>query len=243
LHCAYSPLIGLPFIQEVVMLSPFHVPRSLAAAVLLGLGAAGTTRAEAQRPFDPLTPAERQEAIRLATGDGRVRQLAGNRGFDVALVELLPAKPADTGQPVDPMRLRMGPRQAEVLISVYDGEFTGIRAVVDLQRRAVAQVAAVERGGALLAAGGSQAVASVPFSPREVEIARSAVAANAGVRSFAATPTSFTLEYLPISTPDPEFCPSGRCLEVLFRRGDSYLTSTAVVDIPSRAVRVRRGPQ
>lgn len=196
---------------------------------------AGAGRANAQRPLDPLTPEERQEAIRLATADGRVRQLAGPREFDVASVELLPVKPAATDV-VDPMRLPPTPRQAEVLISVYQGEHTGIRVVVDLQRRALVTAARVERAPAV--AGGRPVGVTVPFAPAEVALARAAAEASPGVRGFAGA--NYEVDYLPITAPDPDLCPSGRCLEVLFRRGDAYLTTTAVVEISTRTVRLRR---
>jgi len=205
---------------------------------VLALLCAGTAAAQ-PRPHDPLTPGEREEAARLARADARVRQIAGGRGSDVALVELLPTKP-EGGAPADPMRMPRGPRRAEVLISVFEGTPTGVRVVVDLTRHAVADVARLEPRGAAVE-GGPPAGVTVPFAPREVDIARTTVAADAGVRAFAGAQAGYTLEYLPITTPDPELCPSGRCLEVLFRRGRTYLTTTAVVEIPTRAVRIRRG--
>jgi hypothetical protein len=192
----------------------------LIALGLAAVGGAGTAGAQGPRPYDPLTPAEREVAVRLAKADTRVLQIAGGRAFDVAYAELLVPK------------LAGAPRQAEVLISVFEAGFTGIRAVVDLNRLAVVQVALVERG------------VIVPFSPREVELARTVALRSTSVRALAgAAQSGYAIDYLPITSPEPELCPSGRCLELLFRHGNSYSTSTAVVEIPTQAVHIRRGPR
>jgi hypothetical protein len=115
---------------------------------------------------------------------------------------------------------------------VFERRVTGIRAVVDLSRQAVVEVAPVQRG------------VSVPFSPQEVELARTLALRSTSVRALAgAAQSGYAIDYLPMTTPEPELCPSGRCLELLFRHGNSYSTSTAVVEIPTQAVRIRRGQQ
>jgi hypothetical protein len=82
----------------------------------------------------------------------------------------------------------------------------------------------------------------VPVSPREAELARRLVFARPELRTFSDGPLEeVTVEYLPITSIDRELCPSGRCVELLFRRGDSFATTTAVVDIPTQTVRFRRG--
>jgi hypothetical protein len=162
-------------------------------------------------------------AVRLVRTDARVMQIAAGRAFDVAYAELIVPK------------LSGAPRQAEVLVSVFERRVSGIRAVVDLNRQAVVEVAPVQRG------------VSVPFSPREVELARTVALRSASVRALAgpvqSAQSGYAIDYLPVSAPDPALCPSGRCLELLFRRGNSYSTSTAVVEIPTQAVRIRRGQQ
>jgi hypothetical protein len=209
-------------------------------SLALGTIPANAAAQQAPRPFDPLTEAERQEAVRLATADPQVHRIAGERAYDVAYAELLPSKPPAAEAAADPMRLPDMPRRAEVLLSIYQGEFTGVRVVVDLQRHAVAQVTQIPARAAGLVAG-QPAPATVPFSPREVELARGLAQGDARVRAFTAgAGAEYTLEYLPITSPEPGICPSGRCLEVLFRRGNAYLTTTAVVDVPSQTVRLRR---
>lgn len=191
------------------------------------------------RPLDPLTAAERETAARLALADQRVRRFAGDRAHDVALVELLVRKPDQQVDDAD----RPPPlgRRAEVLISVFETRFTGIRAVVDLERRVVEDVS--ELPSAPRPAGDSlRGGPAVPISPREVELARRLVFARPELRTFIDSPLEeIAVEYLPISWIDRELCPSGRCVELLFRRGDSFATTTAVVDIPTQTVRFRRG--
>ena len=190
------------------------------------------------RPLDPLTEQERAAAVAAVNADARVRELTGGRQSDVAYVELLPLK-RDDGEdtPV---------RAAEVLISVYEGESVGIRAVVDLSRRAVREVARVAGDGPALAAGARGA--QVPISPGEVELARGLVLRDArfrqmlGIAPEQMSAQQVTTDVLPITTAE-ELCPSGRCVELLFRRGRGYLTTTAVVDIRTRTIRYRRGPQ
>lgn len=193
----------------------------------------------APRPLDPLSDAERQTATRIILADQRVRRLAGERALDVAFVELLVRKPDQLVDDAD----RPPPlgRRAEVLISIFETRFTGLRAVVDLERQVVEEVSELPAAPGLVGdslRGGP----SVPISPREAELARRLVFARAELRTFIETPLEeITVEYLPISWIDRELCPSGRCVELLFRRGDSFATSTAVVDIPTQSVRFRRG--
>jgi hypothetical protein len=182
------------------------------------------------RPLDPLTQAECARAIRAVFADARTRELVTGRQFDVAYAELLPGK----GRGETPVR------QAEVVVSVYDGQPTGVRAVVDLARGTVVDVGRVAstRAQALAAPGRPDIT---PISPAEVALARGLAMRDAAFRTrVGAAPEEVTVEVLPVTEVD-ETCPSGRCVELLFRRGREYSTTTAVVDISSRAVRYRGG--
>lgn len=226
---------------------PFRSCWSLAApalvAVLLSAAAAPSAHAQPDpsetcrnrspqtrvRPLDPLTQAECAQAIRAVMADARTREIVTGRQFDVAYAELLPAKGRGDDTPV---------RQAEVVVSVYDGQPTGVRAVVDLARGQVVEVARVAgtRAEAQVARGRGDVV---PISPAEVALARGLALRDAAFRTrVGVAPDEVTVEVLPVTEVD-ETCPSGRCVELLFRRGQEYSTTTAVVDIPSRAVRYR----
>lgn len=200
------------------------------------------TPAEQQTPrlLDPLTQAERDLAVRLVTADQRVRRFAGRRRTEPAYVELLVQKPREAGE-------RPG-RRAEVLLTAIGGEPGGLRAIVNLSAGTVVEVApAGADRPAFMQPGGSQQM--VPISAREVEFARGLVLRDAGFRQMLSAsreglrpdeirPEEITTEVLPIITPE-EFCPSGRCVEILFRRGRGYLTTRAVVELSTGTVRYR----
>jgi hypothetical protein len=181
------------------------------------------------RPLDPLTQAECIRAVRAVVADARTREVVTGRQFDVAYVEVLSGKGRD-GQPV---------RQAEVMVSVFDGQPTGVRAVVDLARGTVTEVSRAAATRAQVTAAGPGRAELVPISPAEVALARGLATRDAAFRSrIGMAAEEVTVEVLPVTEPD-ETCPSGRCVELLFRRGREYSTTTAVVDVSSRAVRYR----
>lgn len=211
------------------------------ALLLLLLAPHGVAAQDRTLPLDPLTDRERQTAISLATGDERVRRIAAGREFDVGYAELLVVKAGGEGRDT-PERPAVAGRFAEVLIAVFQERFQGIRAVVDLGRGAVTEV--TTRGGRPLARG--EPGFTVPFTPRERALGRELALANADIRRIAEAALQggeLEVEGLPITQVIPGVCPSGRCMEMIFRRGDTYLTSTVIVDIPSRVSRFRRGPQ
>lgn len=181
-------------------------------------------------PRDPLTQAECVQAVRAVLAEARTRELVTGRQSDVAYVELLPGKSDGDA------------RQAEVLVSVFDGEPTGLRAVVDLASGRVTDVQRVAATRAQAAQDRPGGV--VPISPAEVALARGAAMRDPAFRTrVGMAPEEVTVEALPVTEVD-EACPSGRCVELLFRRGREYSTTTVVVEVSSRAVRFRgRGRQ
>ncbi len=229
------------------MPDPIRRWRSLTAPVLMALvqAAFAAPRAHAQpdaaatcrgrpaatqvRPLDPLTQAECLRAIRAVVADARTREVVSGRQFDVAYVEVLPGKGRD-GEPV---------RQVEVVLSVFDGQPTGVRAVMDPARGTVTNVSRAAATRAQLAPAGPGRSDLVPISPAEVALARGLATRDAAFRArVGMAAEEVTVEVLPVTEPD-ETCPSGRCVELLFRRGRVYSTTTAVVDVSTRAVRYR----
>jgi len=95
---------------------------------------AATTRL---RPLDPLTPAERNDAERIARADGRVRDLLGSGRSRLIYVEFLSVK-SESGAPPTV-------RHAEVVFYRYD-EDTGVRAVVNLTTKAVTDAGRLDSG-------------------------------------------------------------------------------------------------
>lgn len=217
-----------PPVLMALALAAFVAPGALAqpdpAATCRGRSAATQVR-----PLDPLTQAECVRAIRAVIADARTREVVTGRQFDVAYVEVLPGKGRD-GEPV---------RQVEVVVSVFDGQPTGVRAVVDLARGTVTEVSRAAATRAQLAPAGPGRSDLVPISAAEVALARGLATRDAAFRSrVGMAAEEVTVEVLPVTEPD-ETCPSGRCVELLFRRGNEYSTTTAVVDVSTRAVRYR----
>lgn len=221
--------VAVPALAALV-LAAFAAPPAYAQPDPSAAACRNRTAQTQVRPLDPLTQAECVRAIRAVVADARTREVVTGRQFDVAYAELLSGK----GREGDPVR------QAEVVVSVYDGQPTGLRAVVDLTTGRVVEVsrAATSRTQALAAQGRAEVV---PISPAEVALARGLATRDAAFRSrVGLAPEDVVVEVLPVTEVD-EACPSGRCVELLFRRGREYSTTTAVVDISSRAVRYRGG--
>ncbi len=220
-----------PLLMILVLLTS-AVPRAQAqpdaAATCRGRSAATQVR-----PLDPLTQAECVRAIRAVIADARTREVVTGRQFDVAYVEVLPGK-GRNGEPV---------RRVEVLLSVFDGQPTGVRAVVDPALGTVTDVSRAPSTRAQMASEGPRRSDLVPISPAEVALARGLAARDAAFRArVGMAAEEVTVEVLPVTEAD-ETCPSGRCVELLFRRGRVYSTTTAVVDVSSRTVRYRGGRQ
>lgn len=177
-----------------------------------------------------------ETSVRVAVADDRVRDLAGRAELEPVSVELLVAKPAVEMDDAD--RPPPIPRRAEVLLA-SGGAGEGIRVVVNLDRRLVEEVTPIAGRSAMIR--DTAAVPSqMPITRREAERARSLLFASPQILAdLPVDPEETTVEYLPITRPEPEFCESGRCLELLFRRGDSYLTTTAVVDLITGTIRIR----
>jgi len=219
----------------------FSIPRlwCVAWAVAAGAALARPAYAQPRLPLDPLTPAERDTAIRIATSDSRVRALVGSRESDVAYAELYVDKPPAIANDTPGNTPPLG-RNAEVLISVFGGgEALGVRVIVDLRRGAATAVTRIDIGRAQDAG----VRTPLPFSPRELEIARGLALREFAARALApGAQGEWQVEYLPAGPGDPA-CPSRRCVYVLFHRGAEYLTSVVLVDLVSRGVQLRRGAQ
>lgn len=173
-------------------------------------------------PLDPLTPQETRAAQRLAQADSRVRDLVGDRRHAVGPIDFLALKPDSAGPPET-----LPIRGALVHFYVYDGDY-GVRALVDLSRRAVVRVERIERGPA-------------PISPQEVATAKRMGLADPRVRqALGRQMDEFRVHWLghrPDDGADP--CSRHRCLLLVFSRGTRYLMRPrVVVDLTDQVVRV-----
>jgi hypothetical protein len=189
------------------------------------------------RPFDPLTPAERAAAERIARSDSGVQRLLGSRPADVVSVQLFVSKPRDDGRPLAAHVNDMG-RSADLVFSTLEGPHLGVWVRVDTRTGRVEEV----RRLAANSAGGS---IEVPFAPREVERAgRLVLASEEGRRRLGEGAPGWVLEYRPVGGGDlGEPCFRNRCVAVLFRRDRTYLRSYALVNLETATVAFRDGDQ
>lgn len=187
--------------------------------------------------FDPLTPEERELAVRLAEGDERVKRLRGQGRQNLILVELATPKTSDQND--------VNSRHAEVLYYRYEGN-QGILVLVDLRQRAVQQALAINGD-------------AVPLVAEEVNQALRLALQNrtlinllgpnyqqyriATSNSPEREPNRVEALRLFSSSPnDP--CYRHRCVSLLFRQGDTFLTGTEViVDLTNQNVRVEQPAQ
>ena len=237
---------------------PAAVARALMLLALLSTllqppaGAAQRRRIVPQRPagalpLDPLTPAEKERAERVAAEDARVRELLGDGPRRLVYVEFFALKPDDRGQAEERQGrpVRIG-RHAEVLF--YARALNqGVRAVVDLERGRVREVARLDGD-------------DVPLTPDDVEEARALALRDAAVRRLlgadaerfrvrrergllrAEAAEQTVVEALRVRSEDAnDPCSRERCLLLLFRRGRAYVRDASiVVNLTAQNVRLER---
>jgi hypothetical protein len=186
--------------------------------------------------FDPLTPEERELAVRLAEADERVKKLRGQGRQNLILVEVATPKTDQNDE---------SSRHAEVLYYRYEGN-QGILVLVDLRQRAVQQALAINGD-------------SVPLVAEEVNQALSLALQNRTLINLlgpnyqqyriatenAPEREPNRVEALRLFTSSPKDpCYRHRCVSLLFRQGDTFLTGTEViVDLTNQNVRVEQPAQ
>lgn len=212
---------------------------TITLALLLQLGPM-LHDAHAQTPqrgplkFDALTAEERELATRLAEADPRGKRLRGTGRQLLISVELATPKTTDESS-----------RHAEVLYYRYDRD-QGVLTLVNLQQRTVQEIVTID---------GS----SVPLSNEEVNQALNIALQNRTLTNLLGpnyeqyrvrTQTARegepnSVEALRIlATSRRDRCYRHRCVSLLFRQGDTFLTGTSViVDLTEQNVRVERPAQ
>jgi len=183
--------------------------------------------------FDPLTPEERELATRLAEADPRVKRLRGTGRQVLISVEL--ATPKTTGE---------NSRHAEVLYYRYNGN-QGVLALVNLQQQAVQETVAIDGNSVPLSTGEVNQAVGIALQDRTL-------INLLGPNYQQYRPTTLTVRE---GRPNPvealrilassrtDRCYRRRCVSLLFRQGDSFLTGTSViVDLTAQNVRVEQRP-
>jgi hypothetical protein len=194
-------------------------------------------------PLDPLTPQEKEVATRIASEDGRVKELLGGGRQRLIYVDFFALKPEDRSraEEKDGRPIRIG-RHAEVVFYSYQND-QGARVVVDLNRRAATEVSRLE--GDLVPLTFDDLVEARDIALRNSEV-RGLLGADSQrfevLRQTARYDQQPRVEGLRLRTTDPsDPCYKQRCVYLLFRRGRVYLnTASVIVNLNSQTVRVER---
>lgn len=217
------------------------------AALALLLTPSHNAYSQQPKPFDPLTPDERERAARIATGDERTRAMLSRGKQRLISVELADDKPDESlrTRREDPDRAAQTGRFAEVVYFRYETN-DGVRVLVDLYGNRVNNVSQLDARGVPLAFEEIEEAAALALRDRSL---RSLLGSSAdryrAVRSDADNPddeSALRVEGLRLLTSSPnDPCWQHRCISLLFRRGREYLTYTDVtVDLTKQTVRVER---
>jgi hypothetical protein len=184
--------------------------------------------------FDPLTPEERELATRVAEDNAQVKDLRGDGRQQLVSVELAtPKTGSQSGE---------GSRHAEVLYYRYNGN-QGVLVLVDLGQRTVKEVVRINGDAVpLVTAEVNEALALALKNKKLVDLLgpnyQQYQVANQNAPDTQPNRVE-ALRLLAASKKDP--CYRHRCLSLLFRQGETFLTGTSViVDLTAQTVRVER---
>ncbi|HET8921858.1 MAG TPA: hypothetical protein VFN26_02560 [Candidatus Acidoferrum sp.] len=201
-------------------------------------------------PLNPLSAEEKRSAENLAVADSRVIKLLGAGRRQLVSVELFPIKPdaermaaAAAGTPI------ALERYAEVIFLRYENE-AGVRALVDLSRRNVIEATQITADQVPLTDSDLAEASRLALSNPEVKKAlgpeaerfRPPEPETSAESTRERKVDQYIIRGLPIRTLDEnDPCWKHRCLQLLFRRGDVYLTRpVVVVDLTAHQVRLEK---
>lgn len=193
-------------------------------------------------PLDPLSEQEKHEAEQVALADPRVQELLGKSRRQTVSVTPIAIKPSqeEIRAAAGGRSIPMG-RLAVVVFLRYDGE-TGVRAVVDLGRRTVTQVARLSSDQVPMTA--EDLVEAWQLARRDEEVRR---ALGPEIERYQVerippkpneAPPGFVVRALRVrGTEEKDPCFRHRCLQLFFARGNEYLTKpTVIVDLSAQKV-------
>jgi Cu2+-containing amine oxidase len=200
------------------------------------------------QPLDPLTAEEKKVGEQVALEDSRVRELLGTGRRKLVSVSLFTLKPPSAErQPDTGKRPAWLGRFAEVLFFRYEDE-SGVRAVVDLDHRKVTEAGRVESRDVPL--DDTDVAEALDLALRDSEATKALGKDASRFRGQAKTAAGVSAgayvvqgqRILGAEKSDP--CWSHRCLRLLFRKGDVYLSEPIVlVDLTAQKVTVERREQ
>jgi hypothetical protein len=192
-----------------------------------------------RRALDPLTPAEQALAERIARSDGRVKEILGEAG--VRLVSVIPVLlKADL-----PEKTNVALRQIEVVLFHPQRE-VGARVIVNLSQNGVVEVSRLASDQVRFT--DDDLSDAFQLAMKDAEVLRVLGAAAQTFRPRTAPPTTTAaaqqnvVEGLPVRSSDPnDPCSKHRCLWLMFRRGNDYLSQPSVtVDLTEKRVFVEK---
>lgn len=190
--------------------------------------------------LDPLTQEEHAAAERIARNDAKVKQLLGEGA--VRLVSITPViiKRGDSPEKID-----VHQREVEVVLFRPQGE-VGARVLVNLRQNNVANLQRLESSQVPFTVDDLNDAFQLAMRDPEVERTLGPEAKSFRVQRETTEPGAAPLENevtgLPMRSSDPKDpCYKHRCLQLLFRRGNDYLSLAVSVDLTAKHVAVERG--
>jgi hypothetical protein len=216
-------ILGMLMIVSLLVFFPAHIHRAWAQ-----------TPQPDMLLFDPLTAEEREVATRVAEDNARVKALLGSGRHYLVSVELATPKMEKEGGGRR--------RHAEVLYYRYKGNH-GVLALVDLGQRTVREVTRITGDAVPLVAAEVNDALALALQNTELTKLLGPKYQEYQVANQNAPETQpnrvEALRLLASSKKDP--CYQHRCLSLLFRQGDTFLTGTSViVDLTAQTVRVEQ---
>jgi hypothetical protein len=199
----------------------------------------GSKVATRRRALDPLTPTEQALAERIARSDGRVKEILGDAG--VRLVSVIPVLlKAEV-----PEKTNVTQRQVEVVLFQPQREL-GARVIVNLSQNGVVEVSRLASDQVRFTDDDLSDAFQMAMRDPEVLRVLGAAAQTFRLRSGPPTTTAAapanTVGGLPVRSTDPnDPCSKHRCLWLMFRRGNDYLSQPNVtVDLTDKHVYVEK---
>ena len=215
----------------LILLSAIHSPAQQTTRP-----ATTSTKSE-RRALDPLTREEQAAAERIARNDSRVKELLGESG--VRVVSVMPV----LIKAESPEKFDVKQRQIEVVLFRPQGE-VGARVVVNLRQNNAASVSRLN--GDQVPYTNDDLADAFQLALRDPEVVR-ALGPEAKTFQIRLGPPSRTqpkniVEGLPVRSSDPnDPCSKHRCLWLMFRRGNDYLSQPNVtVDLTEKRVYVEK---
>src|SRR5260370_2197590 len=197
-------------------------------------------------PLDPLTEQEKHEAEQVALRDPRVQELLGKGRRKTVSVDLTAIKPSQEEIQAAAAGRAIPMGRYAVVVFFRNEDEAGVRAVVDLAHETVTEVARLSSEQIPMTA--DDLAEAWQFARRDEEVRRALgpEAERYEVERTPPTPNAAPLGFVVRArrvrcTESKDPCFHHRCLQLLFARGNEYLTQpTVTVDVSAQKVYVRR---